>query len=85
MNCALLVWIACHCAGKASILVTGVGGLGLWAVSMARALLPLTTKIYAADVVVSVSLLAAADFIVKPISALHSALLVNCVYLIQLS
>ncbi|CAK8696742.1 unnamed protein product [Clavelina lepadiformis] len=36
--------------GKASLLVIGSGGLGLWCLQLARSLLPPTTKIVAADI-----------------------------------
>ncbi len=39
--------------GGSTVIIHGVGGVGLWAVSVARAVLPSTTKILVMDVAVS--------------------------------
>lgn len=39
-------------AGNTSVIIHGVGGVGLWAVSIAKAVLPAGVKVFAADIAV---------------------------------
>ena len=39
--------------GAATVLVIGVGGLGLWGIQWAKTLLPPQTKVFVADITVS--------------------------------
>lgn len=41
--------VAKHC-GNTSVIIHGVGGVGLWAVSIAKAVLPAGVKVFAADI-----------------------------------
>ena len=39
--------------GAASVLLIGAGGLGLWGIQWAKAMLPPNTKVFVADITVS--------------------------------
>jgi propanol-preferring alcohol dehydrogenase len=40
----------CKMNGRASVLIVGAGGLGLWAVTLAKAILPAEAKVFVADI-----------------------------------